>query len=921
MRGIVMVANGLPPVKLDMRLTHVQIAAVTIHGVLKGWPRADILALIGIIIAVVIAAIPSLRKGLLRVWRRALLRAGFPRRKYAKWFVRQWGIYENPYLDDKESLDLRNTYVPLSFRSNDSGNETLSLATDILDNTNVGNLLIEGGPGSGKSTLLKAYGVGILQGRQVFWSRQTVPFIIQLRKLARFLNDQNTVADYLVREILVSSVGMSYNQATQLLRFSLYKGQVLVMLDGLDEVTANRYQRVLEAVIKLISDRQPDCPTYRARIIITCRRQNFLSIRDDWISAVKGQACSLAPLRNSEIFNYLAKLRSKFKTTNGPENFMQAVRASGTLDLHRVPLILAMSVGLYSRKEYFEIPSSIAKLYQDMINEMLERHRFKGDLIGSALTFQTTDKYRFLREFALHIANKNDDDFEEFSKFALIEFAKELAPDLNAVSEDQTEEFVNEILERSGLLNDVAENGQYVFAHRSIHEYLVAEELQISDEGSFLLDRALSESWRQVIQFYTAALEQRQVSVFLEQLSQLNPELAGFCLGNAKASDQAASIILDAIEPTDGIRLRALAAATMSPRVAVQRMAVDRLKDAISRPLSPLTAIKGEVDGMLPLLGSLAGTNAAEIAALVPHIIRHVPDDPRLVDPLWRCLAAPDIEKLPACHFIVQRLLALAADPNGLDELARQESYTRNFITPELRRKAYPFTGGLDAGHNLVTLLGWADYLKVTPTEPNRFFEAKAANRLAQVEGDLQRTITFSPFKLVKAWSYGTMLIAFIIALIVAFKEPGQFLKPFGWWTVPIIIAASLLPSMITILVLFWMDEICKNARLKELFGTQEDLTSTTCPWVGSLLLNISVIGRALAMSMFIIGPIFFGVAALPLLSSSLIAYLLIVGLASLSYLIPIMKFSSRGRHYYIYRPNPYIDIYDDPNIRHWIRA
>ena len=93
--------------------------------------------------------------------------------------------------------------------------------------------------------------------------------------------------------------------------------------------------------------------------------------------------CSLAPLRNSEIFGYLDKLRPKFKAAGGPESFMLAVRASGTLDLHRIPLILAMSVGLYARKDYFEIPSSIAELYQKMVRSASSR-TIRFAMAGSA---------------------------------------------------------------------------------------------------------------------------------------------------------------------------------------------------------------------------------------------------------------------------------------------------------------------------------------------------------------------------------------------------------------------------------------------------------------------------------------------------------------------------------------------------------
>ena len=220
---------------------------------------------------------------------------------------------------------------------------------------------------------------------------------------------------------------------------------------------------------------------------------------------------------------------------------------------------------------------------------------------------------------------------------------------------------VEEIIRSSGLLSDVSDNGQYVFAHRSIQEYLAAEEIQKSDYGNdFLLDHAVHTEWRQVILFYATALEQRHVNSFLPMLSQRNPELAAYCLAGAKASDTIACAVLDALDPIKGADLAALAAANMSPRLSVQEIAIDRLEKALARSDSPLSAISGEIDGFLPLLSSLAGTNAAQIAALVPQVTDQIPNDPRLVEPLWRCLAAPGIENLPASYAIVRRLLVLA---------------------------------------------------------------------------------------------------------------------------------------------------------------------------------------------------------------------------------------------------------------------
>ena len=92
----------------------------------------------------------------------------------------------------------------------------------------------------------------------------------------------------------------------------------------------------------------------------------------------------------------------------------------------------------------------------------------------------------------------------------------------------------------------------------------------------------------------------------------------------------------------------------------------------------------------------------------------------------------------------MQRLLDLVIDPSGLDELARQNKYARDLVSEDAREKAYPFPEPPDRDHNLVTLLAWSDILNARPTKPNRFFEAKSAGRLQEIEADRRRTISFS---------------------------------------------------------------------------------------------------------------------------------------------------------------------------------
>jgi hypothetical protein len=888
---------------------------------LRGLSSSDRLALVGIVVTVVVAIVGPLRRALLGLLKATLKRTGRDERHYAEWFIRQWGVYDNPYLDDKEDLDLDNTYISLSLCPPDSDQETRTAAGYVLADRAGGNLVIEGDPGSGKSTLLKAYGVGALKSRRGLMSLRRgprddqIPFFVQLRKLAQHLGAGHGLAEYLIDQVLVSGAGMAREIATQFLRSALTDGRALVMLDGLDEVTADRQTAVLDVAYAFINNQSPDLPTHQARVVVTCRRQNFIALRDQWVPAIAETVSTLVPLRNSEIFAYLNKLRSKFKATGGPETFMNAVRASGTLDLHRTPLILAMSVGLYARKDFYEIPNSIAKLYRTMIREMLDRQRHKRDPGGASIVLKVDDKYDFLREFALSRA-RSDGGFDDFTRDDMDDFAKRLAPSLRDIPDPRV--LVAEVADRSGLVNDVSEAGHYVFAHRSLHEHLVAEELLALPDGeTTLLDRATDPEWRQVVLFFAAALEQRRADVFLPALATRSVTLAGHCLAGSVPSDHVAEPILDGLLIDDTAHLTALVATTTSPRRSVQEMAVTRLENQLNVSMHTVRrAFKGDVEGMLPLLGALAGSNAARIAALVPQIVAGVPDDPRLVEPLWRCLIVAGIEKDPACRAIVERLLVIAMDGDGFEALQRQEPYTRGFLDRVLRRRAYPFEKGLPATCNLVTLLAWAEYLNVIPLVQNQYFKAKVAERLDRVEVDKRRTIGISlfwPARIVSILA-AVVSVAALVAVLVA--DWRLVLQPLGWWTPLVSLALGAIDLLALIVLAALSDRAPEGSFIERYLDAIQGEQTAHLLLVVEGLANEDV---ALILAVAV-APISYALAVPPLVAGSLWTYFLAAAVVPFFiFWLPALDLFDHGVRFYPYRPNAFVDVYEDPRSRLWL--
>ncbi len=886
-------------------------------------------------IATIIAVVPMFRDAVRSVWRAALMRAGVPYHRYAKRFTQIWGTYQNPYLNREEHLDLHSTYVPLSFQV--QGAQQVQLASDILAIL-PRRLVIVGNPGSGKSTLLAAHGVGALGHRHIMARRdRIVPYLIQLRDFATFLGPgqarapgANLIVDYLIREILVKrKFFKSAEQAAEFLKNTLDAECAVMMLDGLDEVPDDRLDALLGALDDFMTDGSDEHPTDRARILLTCRTQNFYMLRTGWIDAsfAPYNLYALAPLRDSDImaylqkfgyqqkFSYLRKPPSMFTTAEGPERFLDAIRTDNKIDLLRAPLILAMAVGLYAEHPE-DIPSTISELYEKMIEEMLDRHSFVHDRPGTGRSlnrYKKREKHSLLRQFALYAA-RDTGNFGDFKKDSLLEYAESQADSLDM--DGKPEAFVEEIINHSGLLSDAGREKLWHYAHRSIQEFLAAQELRLNTDDRFLLAKAEALSWRQVTQFYTVGREARQVDDFLRELTKRNPELAVRCLQGARPSVAAAQAVLDTLRLTSRDSVAALAAATHSPRPAIQELAITRLKAAILDPDGPFAAVGMSIDELLPLLESLASTNAADIVAILPPVLSRLPDDPRLVAPLWKCLSADGFEgHRDEWKDIVGRLLALVTHKASFAQLALQDRRDRGFLT-EARKTSYPFRNGLNTDHNLVTLLAWAEYLRLVPSHLNQFFAAKAARKLSTVEDDKRKTIVISLCWPARICSSLLLIGSIIAAIVMLATHPGLVLHPFGWWTLALIIGVGAAP----IILLFWSwDHVFYNVNDGAWYGYDEADEKTGQASLILLNLDFFMEFDSAMFALFIINGAAFAVAPIALATSSLAAYLTLSLGVSVVYWATGLNLFSGERHYYLYRPNEFVDMYEDPKSRHWI--
>jgi energy-coupling factor transporter ATP-binding protein EcfA2 len=316
------------------------------------------------------------------------------------------GRVSNIYLEREDQLDLSQVFVPLKLRGRDGGADAdggTNLAPRdtraVLTDAGHGRLMILGDPGSGKTTLMKALASGISQ-RQWPELADTVPVYVRLRAYVDVGEDTDPW-DWLAAQL---EAGFGLRHAGLLLDALARDGQLLLLLDGLDEI-GEAAVRWLPARIAALGERL--AAAGGARLIVTCREQNYDLLPDPGLFPRQGFAVfRLAEMRDAEVEAVVARREPDFaakgKSTGA---FLARVRAAPAVaELHRNPLLLTLSIGLYLNRAEDRVPHDLAEFYDQGIDNLLRRHDFatKGERgLRPRNSKPYRDKLALLQRFAL----------------------------------------------------------------------------------------------------------------------------------------------------------------------------------------------------------------------------------------------------------------------------------------------------------------------------------------------------------------------------------------------------------------------------------------------------------------------------------------------------------------------------------------
>lgn len=316
-------------------------------------------------------------------------------------------------------------------------------------------LVVLGDPGAGKSTLLKCITLSAFDEDAQLSSVSIgkFPIYIELRRYS----ESNQKRDKGLLEYFFE-VYEADDTDRQMFEAMLFAGDVVLLLDALDEVSSSQRQVVIREIERL-SYKYKDCC-----FIVSSRVGDYKD--------------NLGNFSAFDINEFTSKdkgyfVRKWFAVTNRldlTDDLLQIVSTSeGIGEITTNPLLMSLVCLLYSRD--LKLPGARAEVYQRCIEVLVRewdtKRQFRRDSAFENLS--DNNKIAILSEIAHHYYMNRR---RYFRKTSLNDFVASLLPKYG-LSPDSSRDVIEEICSHHGIIVNVGAN-KIGFSHLTFQEYLTA---------------------------------------------------------------------------------------------------------------------------------------------------------------------------------------------------------------------------------------------------------------------------------------------------------------------------------------------------------------------------------------------------------------------------------------------------------------
>lgn len=348
---------------------------------------------------------------------------------------------------------LEEFYIPTSLFVSSPRRSRERIARANLDSLRaVGpHIIVDGNGGSGKTVFMRYLMLDSIERGVAY------PVLIELRRLNddHGLSLEGAIIDYMLEN--------GFPLGEEYARRALRQGQLVLLLDGYDEVNFSRRKKLVNEIRSLATSTE-------CHIIISSRPDLTLEGWDQF-SRVR-----MAPLELEEACELVGKI-SFDDDDEVKGRFISSLR-SGLFESHKSflsnPLLLSIMLLTYGHSA--DIPRRFSSFYERAYIALFEKHdAYKGYRRERETDLDISEFSSLFSAFSAITYDKGD---FRFASTEAIEHAK-LAKTLASVRNVPEEGFINDAKQAVCLLVD--DGLDLAFVHRSFQEYFTAKYIQNAD--------------------------------------------------------------------------------------------------------------------------------------------------------------------------------------------------------------------------------------------------------------------------------------------------------------------------------------------------------------------------------------------------------------------------------------------------------
>lgn len=412
-------------------------------------------------------------------------------RKYAR--IQLQGDNQYLYVPSKKDIKLPvdQIFVTLQLEHHGGTRETYT-HQDLLALSS--RLRVMGDPGSGKTSLAKRIFRDECRAAISHPTKSRLPIYIELKtvNIPPSIREK-ALGRWLLEHLRSLVAAVSVYKMKECFEACLKTGGLLILLDGLDEVSKGQYPRVCRAVEQLSELLQGE--SEKAIVLLTMRTQFYQQIKDDFRES-GGQALFIRPFKPTDIFEFLTRWPSANAATHDwlTQIYKDLTDRPTLREMCSNPLVLAMYVAEYESSNSPLAPESRTEFYKRVTEELLIKRRLKQ--IGKT---PAASKLREQRERILgRIAYEHLLDLRQPSNSLRWGDAIRTVKGIMRCSSDCAETLFREIAKETGLVSEERPRETLRFIHLTFCEFLAAyEAMQGQKDGWGSLMRANTELQRQ----------------------------------------------------------------------------------------------------------------------------------------------------------------------------------------------------------------------------------------------------------------------------------------------------------------------------------------------------------------------------------------------------------------------------------------